>query len=341
MEAIRNGGFAEHNNGAHFMPIRMLGRDAGIFKSASAAPIVLSDLMYSSYQRGRVNSLLSGELARGIDKFAEEIYCANGEFEKVAGFGPKKAILVGIPIAYGYSGYQRARINNGNRVSTANRFIAENPGTTALLQMALTPKVVASAAKALKSSKLKSAAKKVTSVDGIDTILESKIAGYYNNDIEKVATYNDTESLIYQGDMFKDEKIASAMLQKYSHEQFDTIKIATILIGMGEQSRSNDLLTKAALTEDDIEQYLKTAEESIRIEFEKNASFVDNAKNLASNVASDVVFNRKGNSSLAMLPGNVIDGLIFTKLFSMGNKPEDKKKQQVAKTLVTNAPQRV
>lgn len=95
--------------------------------------------LYSMYQNDRANRLISGATESGINKFAS-YFNDDTSFEKVAKYGTLKAMTIGTPIIYGYSKYQRARIDNGEDISSPNRFVAEYPEAVSGLNMLLAPK---------------------------------------------------------------------------------------------------------------------------------------------------------------------------------------------------------
>ncbi|MDF2841729.1 MAG: hypothetical protein K0R00_155 [Herbinix sp.] len=308
---IKNGPTLNPRNMSHFAPVKLLGSESKlpISKVASTVPYILSGLMYSTYQDERVASYLNGELQSGISKFAGDIY--GNDIYKTASkkpWGSGKAILIGIPAAYAYSGIQRARINNGERVNTVNRFAAENPGSTAILQLAFAPTV----AKGL--SKLK--AKNIGGLDTLDNFLYKKFASNLNeNEQEKTALFDNGKSSLYNGDMFKDSDIDSVMLKHYSENQLGAIKQACILTAMQKQDVANDILYKHSLLEEDLAEYLKTASDCIKIGIEKIADAEFN-KQMVANAAGDVLFNPRGTSLLASFPGNLIDSFVLTKLLN-------------------------
>jgi hypothetical protein len=291
----------------HFAPVKMLKNMGSIHKTASVIPLALSGLMYSTYQNERLASCLNGELQDGINKFANEIYgVGQSEFCKTASrknWGAGRAILIGIPATYAYSAFQRARLNNGQKVNTINRYIAENPGNAALLQVAFSPALAKGAKKLMNTAEVKG----ITPVDEIDDMIYKKFASV------------NTDSSLYQKDMFKDASIDNKMLESYSSDQLDAIKMACVYTAMQKQDFADDVLCKHSLHEEDLEEYLKTASDCIKIEIEKVAD-TEFGKQIATGIAGDMLFNPKGISALAAFPGNLIDSLVFTKLFNATQK---------------------
>lgn len=126
------------------------------------------NLLYSLYQGGRLNRVLSGETALGMRKFAsyfEEETSLNSVIvnlglEKTAGYSKAKAMIYGTPVIYGYSKLQQARMKNKaeqgeDNVNAINRMFAEYPDAIAGLNILFGPKVykeIKDASKAVKDS---------------------------------------------------------------------------------------------------------------------------------------------------------------------------------------------
>ena len=108
--------------------------------------------LYSMYQGDRARRLADGITEAGVNKFAA-YFSADNSFEKVAKYGTIKALTIGTPIIYGYSKYQRARIDNGEDISSPNRFVAEYPEAVAGLNVLLAPKAFKAVSKNIKKIK--------------------------------------------------------------------------------------------------------------------------------------------------------------------------------------------
>jgi hypothetical protein len=118
------------DNTVHFAPMKML---MAKHASANELPFLLSGVLHANYENERVAHYDSDDFEYGLSKFAS---CIEGEtmdnilneliVEKTAKvWGKRKAIFIGIPAIFAYSALQRARIRNGNNVSSANRYVAE------------------------------------------------------------------------------------------------------------------------------------------------------------------------------------------------------------------------
>lgn len=273
------------DNSAHFIPIKL----SKLSKVAHEQIKIDSDIasaLYSAYQNDRVNSYINGELEENMSKIA--LFIDNSFLEKTAKRTINrrqafKASLLGLPLAMGYSGIQRARINNGEDVSSINRFVGENPSTAGMLAIIGTK----SATNAINKNSKK-----------IKYFVED--AGDFLKGIHKKSS-----------DMFSSDFISDEMNRRgYSDTDIQIIKYASVLNKAGSEAEGDILLCKNKLSEKDIDVFLKVANDYYRIEIEKNASNL--LKSVGASVASDALFdNVKKGSQLAMLPGYVADGLIF------------------------------
>ena len=297
---------------AHFMPMRMM---RSITKTASAIPFTMSGAVYAAYQNERVKWANEGETEKGVEKFAsylgESIF--TDEISKEAStknpFTLWRALKYGVPATYAYSALQRSRMNNRENVSSANRYVAENPGSASLMQAAFTPPIAYSAAK--KTEPIKRFGRKA-----LETLKKMpKKASENMFDNQTVSLYN--------GDIFNDsavEKVAG-----YSSEKTAAIKEAIVLTGLSRGDAADEILARQNLSEEDMGAYLKAAHTVVVDSVEKIAEeFVqpqqrskkDFAKEVAKSTAAGLIFNPRGISGLASLPGNLIDGILFTKLTS-------------------------
>lgn len=297
----------------HFVPIQLLANNSPN-DLESVLPYLISGLMYSTYQNDRVDNFNNGELAYGVKKYAYEIYGPSMEtianrycIDKTASkkqpkitFG--KSVTVGVPIIYGYSAYQRSRIRNGKRVSDLNRYVAENPGSAALLQIAFTPAVNKGLGK-IKDVNL-------VTPNGFDNYLYRK---YASEETCEEYAIDKLSKTLYNNDIFKDKNIDASMLKEYSNNQLNAIKQACVLTSMDRQDLANDLLFKNGIAEDDLAKYLKTAVDCIKIEFEKNASSKE-TKEVLIDSKNDIIIGKPQVIFDNITPDNLFDSIIFSQL---------------------------
>lgn len=119
---------------ANYLPALLLKsgsamRGSGHLKAAAAA------YAWAQYERARERMLDDPGFLALVERRAAEIASGLG-LEKMA-VSPFKALLFGVPTAYAYSTYQRARIQNGQPTSAFGRWVAQYP--SAALGTALVP----------------------------------------------------------------------------------------------------------------------------------------------------------------------------------------------------------
>ena len=283
LSKIASGEIEATDNSAHFYPMMMAKMEKVATAQDLVVPAIMSSVLYSAYQNDRVNRANSGELENEINKLAF-MMDTDSLLEKTAGkkiIKPVGAIITGIPLMFSYSALQRSRMNNGEQISSLNRFIADNPSNAAFIASFLT---------AMGANKInKYVPKMINGAKNAAKTLAKTAEEEYN--------------------MFKDTSIDSIMKDKgYTDKAIQTIKYASVLSSMGSEDVAEEMLVKEELGYGDMEEYLKTASSCFTIEIEKNASNL--VKALGKSVLGDIVLqNTKKGSVAASLPGYVVDGL--------------------------------
>lgn len=238
---VASGEIEERDNRSHFIPGQIL-KIAGenYVPPEISLSVMLSEIVNNAYQNDRAEKLASGELYSDIEKNAF-YFNQDSLLEKTAGswLDEQRKLLkttaVVFPATYSYSALQRSRVNNGEQISSLNRFIAENPGNAAAISSFLarkgikyTPRVAEAIKKAIKAK----TASNIFENEGIDKTMEDK--GYTANQVE-------------------------------------VLKLATVANYLGEEDFAEKNLEKHALSFNDIDEYLKTATSCFKIELEKSA----------------------------------------------------------------------
>lgn len=120
--------------------------------------------LYSMYQNERAQRAMDGTTVTGIRKFAS--YYNETGLEKTAKFhyNRTRALLYGTPVIYAYSKYQRSKVDNGEDINGANRFIAEYPEAVAGMNVLFGPKAVRKAKRLAKDFKKSDVANKIKNV---------------------------------------------------------------------------------------------------------------------------------------------------------------------------------
>jgi hypothetical protein len=111
--------------------------------------------------------------------------------------------------------------------------------------------------------------------------------------------------------------------------QIQTCSLYDPIIFLFIEDLAQQKLAGSGLHEDSLIDFLKVAHELVKMNIEDTISKtaeLGEVKNLGLSVAGDILFNPMGASSMALLPGNVLDGLIFNKI----QKSLTKKKKPVS-----------
>ena len=294
-----------HHNHVHFMPSAMM---MSKHASTNQLPFLLSAAMHANYENERVAHTVSDDFEYGLTKFASYIEGDSVDnmmneliAEKVASkvYSKRKAVFLGIPATYAYSALQRARINEGHNVNSANRYVAENPGNAALVQAIALPRL---------NKKLVSELEKAN----------GKLVGKYASDsfietLMKTASFENDTNILYSGDIFKDKVIDINLGKIYNNNQVGVLKQACLLDFMDRQDLADETLSRNGLNQGDVEQYLKTAKDSIKIEIEKNAG-------VASGALLSAVNQPVGVSGLSGAPGFAVDSMALLYIANKLNK---------------------
>lgn len=252
----------------HHMPTKILDSAKKMEKHGGLTPFLLSGMMHVAYENDRMERLQNGELQNGVHKFAH--YIDGDIFEKTAKTAHGLAIAT-IPLTMSYSALQRSRMNNGERISSANRFVAENPANAAFLVALGT----------------KTGVKK-----------KRQIAKALKNMSKKA-----------DEDFFKSAELDDIMMKKgYSKEQLNTIKKACLLMEIDNES-ADSVMKIANINDEAVVNYLQEASNCITIDIEKYASVNSFGKILKDSVVADTIFRNNKGPLAASLPGYVVDGL--------------------------------
>ena len=252
----------------HHMPTKILNGAKKMEKHGGLTPFLLSGMMHVAYENDRMERLQNGELQNGFHKFAH--YIDGDIFEKTAKSATGLAVAT-IPLTMSYSALQRSRMNNGEYISSANRFVAENPANAAFLVAAGT-KIGAKKKKQIVKA-LKNMSKKANE------------------------------------DFLKSAELDNIMMEKgYSKEQLNAIKKACLLMEMDTES-AETLMKTANINDEALGNYLQEATNCITIDIEKYASIKDIGNIVKDSVVADTIFRKNKGPLAASLPGYVVDGL--------------------------------
>lgn len=224
------------NHSEQFSPINMIKIASADTCPEVVIPGVLAGMLTSAYQNDHLS-----HYPKSMEKTA-------GLFDKKL-LSKRKIMATGVPLLLSYSALQRSRINNGEDISSLNRYIAENPMNALFLSTILTDMAI----KPINnhSGQIIAAGKKVGKALG------------------KFAEYN----------IFNDNQIDKIAEESYNTEQLTIIKCAAALIASGDDDKAMDILSSNDMSDKDVDQYLKYASQCYKIGIEKNENIVNSKEN--------------------------------------------------------------
>jgi hypothetical protein len=230
---------------------------------------IVKQAMYMLYQRDRTSRFGSAAyIKRAFDFMSEYI-----PMEKMAsGYTIPKALTIGLPVTFGYSAYQRARIKNGENISSLNRYVADNPASAYLIQAMFGPFAFKHGMKAAR---------------GVKNTASKAYWGTAN------ATGRVKISEIVLGNMEKTASIEfepADLEKKYDRDQVNILETAKIISKAGFDSAVPAVLSKVGLDESDMENYLH---------IQKNA------------IASDITRRLRKNAQDMLSLGRIMPSLDF------------------------------
>lgn len=206
----------------------------------------IKQAMYLLYQNDRTDRFGSPVYLKKAADFITE----NFLMEKVAGSGytKAKAWALGLPVTFGYSAYQRARMKNGENIGSVNRYIAENPASAYLIQAIFGPMVYKGGLK------------------GIQKVKNAGNSAYWG---AANATGKVKMSEIVYGTMEKTAGVpvdSIEAVKQYDQDQEKILKTAGLMIKAGYEDAAQTILSKSKLSEEDLDGYLQ---------IQKNAAISD------------------------------------------------------------------
>lgn len=170
--------------------------------------------------------------------------------------------------------------------------------------------------------------------DGFDykQALDSDMIGLQDIGISKTAAIE--EDALPGFSILKNAELDTILRRTYSVDQLNNIKIAMVGYFKGDEIFYDEIMKTAGLSDKDVNCYLNTAKDLVRIELEKRANdFMDVAKS----TLGDTLFYPKagGGGFGTMLPGSIIDGFVFTKLLGGDKKKQEPKKPELDQEEIT------
>lgn len=266
-----------------------------------AHPETMGDLMgamgYRAYETGRPSFRLTrmvrlaDERLDRLEKTANEV--VKKQFLNEKGIGRLKLLAMGLPAAYVSSAFIKSKENNGEALSSTERFVAEHPGMVGVGAAVLGKPATVIGAKgvnAIGNGAMKAGNK---TKDGARQIKDF---------ITKESAFNlFTEEFI--------DKVAAEW--DVPVERVRLLKVATVL---GAGPERNDLMAMHGVGERELEDFYKRSYLEADHEFEKAAG------DFVNNLVIDSVMDARPLST--SLPGRMVDAFVFKKLMNVG-KPKE------------------
>jgi hypothetical protein len=203
---------------------------------------IIKQAMYMLYQRDRTSRFGSAALMKKANDFISE-YIPMEKF--ASGYTIPKALTIGLPITFGYSAYQRARIKNGENISSLNRYVADNPSSAYLIQAMFGPFAFKHGMKAAKG--MKNTASKAY-WGAANATGKVKISEIVLGNMEKTAS-------------MEFEPVDS--VKQYDGDQVNILETAKLMSKAGFDSAVPAVLSKVGLDESDMENYLHIQKNAI------------------------------------------------------------------------------
>lgn len=277
-------------------------RDLDMLSNPSSLGDLLGGMAYGMYENIRPNIMGT----RIIKLAAEEVE----GFSKTASpaVSTLKLALLGVPLAYGASAFQKSRRENGRYLSDGENFVADHPGMMAgagLVGAKVGSKGINSSVNAVKK--------------GVNRIKESftkEAHSHFEGMVKAAESFPTGEFNVFQN---------HEVLKKYASitgatgEQASAVKMATLLSMGGMEKESYEILSYYDIPYLEKDRFLKIAASYMDKEMEKAAE--DFTNNMILSVIGD-------HAPLGRtLPGRAVDSFIFKKLGEIGETDEEKKKK--------------
>lgn len=272
---------------------------------------LFKEAAYSVYQKNRVARIDDDDFAYKVASYAgsvlpveEDLLLTKQASVLGKGYTSRKAMVYGLPLTYGYSAYQRSRLNNGENISSFNRYVAENPASAYAIQSLLGPLVYR------KTSGIPSAV-------GYGLRAAAKGAG------KMFKKASEKDNLI-----FDDKGIEQKISEVYSPKQIAALRAALVLTDYGRQDAADQILKKENLTEDDVAAFSKKSKDLIKDKI--NSNFRKQASVIAEAVQG-AMLRPEGRSILAEIPGDVAGTIMFSLALKQLDKYNQNKNDKMKK----------
>lgn len=267
-------------------------------------PETMGDLMgaigYRAYETSRPSFRmtrmvrLADERLDRFEKTANE--SVKKQFLNEKGVGRLKLLAMGLPAAYVASAFTKSKENNGEQLTSGERFISEHPGMVGIGTAVLGKPMTSLGAK------------------GVNAVGNGaiKASNKTQDAMKKAKDYITKESAF---NLFSDsfiEKVAAE--QDVPVERVRLLKVANLLGIGGMNEERSDLMAMCGIGEDEVLGFFQRAYVETEDEFEKAA------EDFVNNLVIDSVMDARPLST--SIPGRLVDAFVFKKLMNVG-KPKE------------------
>lgn len=280
------------------------------------SPETMGDLMgamgYRAYETARPSFRmtrmvrLADERLASLEKTAayDPRHLAPGEMANGLlpdkGIGRLKLLALGLPAAYTASAFIKSKENNGEALTSGERFVADHPGMIGIGGALIGKPLTAGAAKGVNAV-----------ADGV-LAGGQKVSGMVSDTGRRIKDFITKESAF---NLFDDTFIAKVAAETGAAEhEVRLLKVAALLESSGNRQASDELTAMFGVGHDAVDGFLRRAMDEAEAAFDKAAG------DFVNNLVIDSVMDARPLST--SIPGRLVDAFVFKKLMD-GGKPKE------------------
>lgn len=294
-------------------------KDLDMLTNPTSVGDLLGGLAYGMYENMR-----PGLAGTRIIKVASETM--DGLTKTAADIPAWKLALVGVPVAYGASAFQKSRRDNGRYLTDGENFIADKPGMVAGATL-LASKPAAKGVKAASQALGKKKDQTKNMVEKIKKPFTKEADPHIEAIVKEAESYSSGDFNVFQ-----DHEVLKkyASITGATSQQASAVKMATLLSLGGMEKEAREIMSYYDIPTQEKGRMIKVAAAFMEHEMSKAAE--DFTNNMILSVVGD-------HAPLGRtLPGRAVDSFIFKKLGEIGNEDEQKKKKPDIETVSSTKP---
>lgn len=223
------------------------------------------------------------------------------------GIGRMKLLALGLPAAYTASAFIKSKENNGEALSSGERFVADHPGMIGIGGAVLGKPASVLAAKGVNATAgaAVKGGRKVQEGAEVARLWVDDTGQRIKNFIMKESSFN----------LFDDAFLSKVAAETGLPDQdVRLLKVAALLGESGHDAGRDELTAMFGVGRDAVDGFIRRAMDEAEAEFEKAA------EDFVNNLVIDSVMDARPLST--SLPGRLVDAFVFKKLMSAG-KPKE------------------